>query len=243
MTTANPAWDSLPPARTHIRTMQQACGYPRPRSHRSAGRPARAARCSTENKTTPPPPGHTRTHAHTHTHTRVHTSARRSQPAAGSPQHRRSLGTKVPRQGAPGRPLPPRHRPGKGRARRHRPPLPGQCRPGHSSCSPSSAAGRAHIPHVPPVSSPRRATLPVRQPPPKLTIVRQHRLQRRRAPSSPSPPASSHPAACRRVPGARNHPHAAAGARQPGPPLSATPGLVRPSPPPRGRLGTVASGP
>lgn len=72
MTTANPAWDSLPPARTHIRTMQQACGYPRPRSHRSAGRPARAARCSTENKTTPPPPGHTRTHAHTHTHTRTH---------------------------------------------------------------------------------------------------------------------------------------------------------------------------
>lgn len=115
MTTANPAWDSLPPARTHIRTMQQACGYPRPRSHRSAGRPARAARCSTENKTTPPPPGHTRTHAHAHTHTRTHEcpplAASCRLPAAPPVSRHKGAPAGSPRQAA-ATPPPPREGPG-----------------------------------------------------------------------------------------------------------------------------------
>lgn len=71
--------------------------------------------------------------------------------------------------------------------------------------------------------------MPACQPPPSRTIV-QHQLirpQRRRhraaSSSSSAPPASSHPAACRWVPAAWSHPHAAAGARQ------RRPGPARPS--------------
>lgn len=97
--------------------------------------------------------------------------------------------------------------------------------------------------------------MPARQPPQSLTIV-QHRLirpQRRRAPASSAPPASSHPAACRWVPAAWSHPHTAAGARQrrparPGPQRAASrpapasrPARRRPRPP--GDRPAVASRP
>lgn len=81
-----------------------------------------------------------------------------------------------PRTSPLGAPAPPPS-PGAGR---QQPLVPGQCRPGHSSCSPGE--GRSHIPHVPVSRQGGRAGgVPACQPPPSRTIV-QHRLIRPAAP-------------------------------------------------------------